>query len=1002
MRFSRKLVVLLTSVLLITILSLSATGASVTSFLSATPSGSQVTLSTIAGSVLPVTNGTTAAGKLTSDTSVSFSIILPLRNATGFTSYLKSIYDRKSTNFMHYLTPAQVQAQFAPLQSDFDAIVSYLTSNGLSVTYTSGNRLMVGAQGTASAVSSALHTEFGLFKGSNSTFFVNTQAVQLPSTLKVAAVFGLTNFSLFTPDYFAAMNLGKASNRSDLDTGIAGGIYYPQQIQEAYNASGVYSGGNIGSGTTIAIVDAYDASNALYDLSTYDSWNYLPDPVVNVYTPAGTPAPYSGEITGWDFETTLDLQQAHALAPGAALALVLSKDAYDSLFQAVDYIVSQGPSFAKVISQSWSSPEPFMSEAMIWAMDEIYQCAAMEGITPIASSGDWGATNTLGFLNVGYPASDPWVLSVGGTTAFFQRVATVDYNGIPPYSTGGGRVFESTWSWNVFRAWATGGGLSEVFEPNMGQYLATDLNARGVPDVAAVADPETGVFQVYYDEFWDVGGTSVSAPEWAGMVALIDTALSTNHMAPAGAIANALYLSTGGSDWYDVTVGNNQGDFAWWEQADQPLGYSAGVGYDLVTGLGTPNLPSLISDIMEWYSYPTITLTPANIFANGTTSNFNVNGFAFTPNGTVDVYIWDSQGSIDMLLASPTVGLDGTFTFSEGILWTPGDTFHFYAYDEASQLDSDTVTLTDSGQLFLNSTSAHSGSHVLLQGIGYFPNQDVYIYPDYTYDYYVVMANSTGGFSYTLTVPSLQAMSAEIVVWSNDILGMTSLDIAPAITLTPASGLAGTAVLVTGYSFNPGWVELYANSSYLGYTYTDSYGYFTMGLTVPSNAPAPCVYVVSALDSLNYETTAQFNVTTAVGVIATAQSSALHWLSIPLGGTQQFMTNSSAGMVNTLRVYLSGSGTAQVSLGTSQFGTSLYTTVIPISGAGWYNITLPSTIPLAANSNYFLTVKPTSGSCSWGYASSWTWKLNVGRMYYYVGPTLYSNNIVSFLFIVTN
>lgn len=1000
----------MTSVFLLAILALSATSGSVTySLLSGTSSGvsgSQTPLATIAGSVLPVTNGSKAAGSLTSSVPVSFSIMLPLRNEAAFTSYLKSIYDRNSSNFMHYLTPAQLQAQFAPLQSDYQAIVDYLTSNGLTVTYTSSDRLMIGAQGTAVAVGSALHTQFELFKGSNSTFFVNTQAVQLPSTLKVAAVFGLTNFSLFTPDYVGATELGQAANRSDMTTGLAGGIYYPQQIEEAYGASTVYAGGNIGSGTTIAIVDAYDAVNAVNDLYNYDSWNYLPDPVVNVYTPTGVPALYSGEITGWDFETTLDLQQSHALAPGASIALVLSVDAYDSLFQAVDWIVSQGPSFAQVISQSWSSPEPFMTPGIIFAVDEIYQCAAMEGITPIASSGDDGGANGLGFLNVGYPASDPWVLSVGGTTAFFQRVDSV--TGVPPYSTGGGRVFESTWSWSIFNGWATGGGESDYFESNIGQYFTTGLTARGVPDVAAIADPETGVFIVYYGDFWDVGGTSVGSPEWGGMVALVDAALSADHLAPAGAIANALYFFTYGStyasDWYDVTVGNNQGDYAWWEAPDQPIGYSAGVGYDLVTGLGTPNLPSLISDVLGFYYYPTITLMPANIFWNGTnTVWFTMNGFAFTPSGTVDLYVSDSEGLVsNFYLGTVTAGTDGTFTTSVGVTWAQGDTFNFYAYDEVGGVDSNTATVTESAQLILNTSIAHSGSNVLLQGIGYYPDEYVTVWTDYNGGYFDVETNSTGGFSYTLTIPPEPASSSEIAVWdSSDILGMTSLYIAPAITLTPASGLAGTSLVVTGYSFNPGEIWLYLNNSYVGYTYTNGNYGFTKTLTIPANAPAPCVYIVTAWDELNYEASAQFNVTTLPGVIATAQTSSPSWLSVPLGGSQVFTTNSSAETAKVIKVYLSGTGTVQVSLGTTMFGTSLYTTSISTSAAGWYNITLPTPVVLSASSTFYLSVKPTSGSCSWGYASSWTYKLNVGRMYYYQASILHSSNTLSFIFIVS-
>jgi hypothetical protein len=629
-------------------------------------------------------------------------------------------------------------------------------------------------------------------------------------------------------------------------------------------------------------------------------------------------------------------------------------------------------------------------------------------MTPIASAGDWGATNGLGFLNVNYPASDPFVLSVGGTSAFFSRVSTVDYSGTPPYSTGGGRIFESAWSWSLFNGWGTGGGLSEFFEPTIYQYVATGVFPRGVPDVSAVADPETGVFIVYYGYTGDVGGTSVGAPEWAGMVALFDTALSDMHLGTAGAIANAFYYdylnypSTYASDWYDVLVGNNQGDFPWWYYPDQPVGYNATTGYDLVTGLGTPNLGSLIPDtILGYYYYPHITVTPAQVFANGTKTDFNINGYAFTPSGNVEIYISDYDGLYSNVWYT-TAGSDGTFVFNSWINWQPGDYFYFFAYDEVSGYYTDTAVVADLGQLFLNSTTAHEGSHVLLQGKGFFPGEWVNIYPGYLSGHYTVGANSTGGFSLVLTVPALLPSTFEIFTWGyNSVFGMTSLYIMPSITLTPSTGQPGSSFQVTGWSFNFGsWIDLYLNNTYEGYIYADGNGDFTATLSIPTNAPPKSVYVVTAWDWLNYNATALFHVT-GHSTIASAQASSYYWLSIPKGGSMAFKTNSTGGTTTQLKMLLSGSGTVTVSLGTSAYGTTLYSTTLAVSGAGWYVVTPPG-IAFSPNTTYYLTVKPTSGSVSWAYqaVSSLTYKLNIGKMYYYFGSSPVSTSIYSFLFSV--
>ncbi|HVP22593.1 MAG TPA: S53 family peptidase, partial [Conexivisphaerales archaeon] len=506
-----------------------------------------------------------------------------------------------------------------------------------------------------------------------------------------------------------------------ISTGNVGAVYYAQQIQEAYGATPIYAGGNTGNGTNIAIIDAFDAPAIGTDLAAYDAFSELPaPPSLTVVAPTGTPNPGSGMSAAsgqWYTETILDVEQAHALAPGAGIVLVLSKDNGDSLYGAVDYVVSQGPSYASVISQSFGLPDILLSFPVIYAFDQVYQFAAVEGITPIASSGDWGADNAnygLNFPNTNYPSSDPWVLAIGGTTAFFNRVDTIT-NASRPFSTGGGRIFESAWSWSYRNNWGTGGGYSEVFDSTYWQYFTIGILSRGVPDVAAVGDPATGVVLAMGGGIYYIGGTSVGAPEWAGMVALVDTALSNVHLAPAGAIAPAIYYigSLSSGDFYDVKVGNNQGDL-YHATSPLPVGYNATVGWDPLTGWGTPNLNVLIPDLVGYYGVmttPQLTAVPASGPIGSMT--VTLNGYGFTVNGTVGLN-FTFDGGAQTFITNVTADSHGMFAQGFG-LTSPSGQWVFYAHDYGSGYTA-TAPFQALPVLTANMTTVHEGSVFKLTG----------------------------------------------------------------------------------------------------------------------------------------------------------------------------------------------------------------------------------------------------------------------------------------------
>ena len=306
-----------------------------------------------------------------------------------------------------------------------------------------------------------------------------------------------------------------------------------------------------GTGQSIAIIDAYGSPTIQKDLDTFCTTYGLPKTTVQIHYPSGVPTTTDKD---WAMETSLDVEWAHAIAPGAAIHLVISPDASDNkLLAAVDYAVSLG---AKQVSMSWGSDE-FSGQSTYSSHFNV------PGVSFFASSGDNGA-------GVSWPAVDPSVVGVGGTTLYYN-VFGCTYN-------------EKAWS-------GSGGGTSKYTgEPTYQGSFQTSTK-RMVPDVSYDADPMTG-FAVYMTNMsvlggWGViGGTSAGAPQWAALMALVNSM----RKAPLQNVLSVLYQlgdpKTRTLYFRDITSGGNGG-------------YNAATGYDEVTGLGTPHSDKLVSMLVS-------------------------------------------------------------------------------------------------------------------------------------------------------------------------------------------------------------------------------------------------------------------------------------------------------------------------------------------------------------------------------------------------------------------
>jgi subtilase family serine protease len=252
-----------------------------------------------------------------------------------------------------------------------------------------------------------------------------------------------------------------------------------------------------------------------------------------------------GINTGWAQETSLDVQWAHAIAPGATLLLVVAQTAsLNNLLGAVDKAVSMG---ATVVSMSWGSSE-FSGEA---TYDSHFN---KPGVTFVASAGDSGE-------QVEWPAASQYVVGVGGTSLLLDG--------------SGNYASESAWS-------GSGGGISAFLSAPSYQASWSGLANRTVPDVSYLADPNTGVYVAYNGRWYEFGGTSVGAPQWAALVAL--TGGLTLGAGPDLYTAAGSPNTINSTYFFDITSGNNGPD----------LDDNAISGYDLVTGLGSPAAVGLV------------------------------------------------------------------------------------------------------------------------------------------------------------------------------------------------------------------------------------------------------------------------------------------------------------------------------------------------------------------------------------------------------------------------
>jgi hypothetical protein len=362
--------------------------------------------------------------------------------------------------------------------------------------------------------------------------------------------------------------------------------YSPQNMREVYN---IPSGsGADGAGQTIVLVEAFGSRTIEDDLASFDGLFGLPaPPSFTVLGRNGTGRQDDPNVFSWIVETSIDVEWAHAIAPGANIVLAVARsDNSHRINDVLERAVAQYP--GAIVSQSFGSDETFVRRGLIddGTGHRIYAAAAALGDTVLAGAGDFGASGNEGAAIVAsYPASDPFVTGVGGTEGLPAP------NGLwSDGHYGGEQVWNET---SPFQA-ATGGAPSQIF-PSPAYQAGLGFSKRATPDVSYNASVAAGFMTVVQQQLGVSGGTSAGAPQWAGIFAIANEQRAAAGEGPLGPANPALYAVYGSGryadDFHDITVGDNVFD-------PDIGGFSATLGYDLASGIGTPNVGNLLADLL--------------------------------------------------------------------------------------------------------------------------------------------------------------------------------------------------------------------------------------------------------------------------------------------------------------------------------------------------------------------------------------------------------------------
>jgi subtilase family serine protease len=528
------------------------------------------------GTPAQIPSGAQSLGAPSSSQVVNATVALSPRDPAALAALAVQVSTPGSPAYHRYLTAPEFAARFGATDAQAATVRQAMAAKGLSVGALAANRLSFDVSAPASAMARAFSVTLDRYRlPGGRTGIAPTQAPAVAPAIAnvVQGVVGLDTLAVprpvsllharrvagagVRPDAAAPNAAPVAPCASATSAGSRFGAYTPNQLAGAYGFDDLYSSGDQGAGTTVALyeLEPYLAS----DIAAYQSCMGTDVPITNTSVDGGT-----GTGAG-EGEAALDVEDVLGLAPGASIDVYTGPNTASGAFDTYSRII--GDDTSKVISTSWGLCESQEGSAAAQSESTLFQEAASQGQSIYAASGDAGADDCRDGSGraVDDPASQPDVTGVGGTSL--------------PSATGA--AAQTVWN-DGAGGGAGGGGVSTFWATPSYQSAVNSGGAREVPDVSADADEDTG-YVIFYDGSWGaIGGTSAAAPLWAAFTALADSS-SACSAGPVGLANPALYGASG--DLTDITSGNNT--------YDGVTGFSAGGGYDLASGLGTPDAGSL-------------------------------------------------------------------------------------------------------------------------------------------------------------------------------------------------------------------------------------------------------------------------------------------------------------------------------------------------------------------------------------------------------------------------
>jgi uncharacterized delta-60 repeat protein len=523
---------------------------------------------------------------------LNLAIGLPLHHREVLTNLLQQIYDPASSQYHHYLTPQQFTEMFGPTEKDYRAVIAFAKANGLAVTATHPNRMVVDVRGSVANIEKALHVTLREYQHPREArrFHAPDREPSLELTIPVLRISGLDDYSLPRPCLVTKPQVSGQNAVPNSGSGPSGS-YMGKDFRAAYAPAVTLDG----TGQVVGLLqfDGYTASDIRY----YENLAGLPNVTLsNVLIDGATGGP-SG--SGGEVEVSLDIEMAVSMATNLTQVIIYmapNPSPWEDLLNRM-----ANDNVAKQLSCSWYEPGAGSNAVT----DQIFQQMAAQGQSFFTASGDYDAFTGL----IPFPDDTPYITLVGGTTLT---------------TSGAGGAWVSETVWNRGDGIGSGGGISTQYPiPSWQTNISMTSNQgsttmRNVPDVALTAE---NVYVRADSQNYTVGGTSCAAPLWAGFTALINQQAVNNGETTIGFINPGVYSlgSSGsyGAAFHDITTGDNT-------SGSSPNKFYAVTGYDLCTGWGTPFGQGLI-DALAGPPVP----TPPNIITQPQ-SQTNVSGSAAT------------------------------------------------------------------------------------------------------------------------------------------------------------------------------------------------------------------------------------------------------------------------------------------------------------------------------------------------------------------------------------